>query len=338
MQTAPTRTQHIHIIAEAGTNHNGTPETAGQLIDAALHAQANSVKFQIIYPEGLYLPRFFVNGQYTENDVFHLRAARMLSDDDYRALADLCRTKGIGFSASVFDKRGIDLLDELDAEYIKIASCDLNNSHLLRQAAACGRRLIISTGMASLGEIEQAVADVVATGNTDIVLMHCVSVYPCPTERMNLGFLRVLQQAFGFPVGLSDHTENSLAAAIAASFGVEWIEKHLTLDRTSTGFDHAYAMEPAMMAGYIADIRASEAACQRQRIKIGAAEATVKQRARRGLYAARDIAPGEEVTEADILIVRPENTLNPNDTNLLIGRRTRHQLRQYEPLSLDVVE
>ncbi len=331
-------TQPIHIIAEAGNNHNSQRTTAEKLVDVAIAAGANSIKFQIIYPEGLYLPQFFSSGQYIDNEVFQKRAAGMLTDEDYRLLNAYCRSKRIPFSASIFDQRGIALLDELDVDYIKIASCDLNNSRLLLQAAACGRKLIVSTGMASLGEIERAVEDIVHAGNTDIVLMHCVSVYPAPTERMNINFLKVLKESFGFPIGLSDHTENSLAAAMGVALGVEWIEKHFTLDRTSEGFDHAYAMEPEMLKQYIADIRSCEAAMQRQAIKVGTAEATVKQRARRGLYAAHAISAGATLTEDDILIVRPENTLSPNDNHLLIGRKARRAIRQYEPFSLDCIE
>lgn len=330
-------TTETHIIAEAGTNHGGQYATAEKLIDVAVESGADSVKFQIIYPEGLYLPRLFVDGAYADNEVFQKRASMMLTDDEYRNLAAYCQSKGIGFSASVFDRRGIDLLDSLHVDYIKIASCDLNNSPLLIQAAETGRCLVLSTGMATLGEIERAVSDVTATGNTNIVLMHCVSVYPAPFERMNLSFLHTLQQAFGFPVGLSDHTESSLAAAIAVSMGVTWIEKHFTLDRTAEGFDHAYAMEPSAMTAYIADVRASEAACRRQISKVGEKEATVKQRARRGLYAARDIAAGETITEADILIVRPEGPLRPNDIHLVQGRTLRQAIRQYEPFSLDML-
>jgi sialic acid synthase SpsE len=329
--------KEAHIIAEVGTNHNGQYATAEQLIDVAVEAGANSVKFQIIYPEGLYLPRQLINGTYINNEVFQKRASMMLTDDMYRSLSMYSQSKGIGFSASVFDRRGIELLNSLNVDYIKIASCDLNNSPLLIQAAETGRCLVLSTGMASLGEIEQAVSDVTATGNTNIILMHCVSVYPAPLERMNLGFLHTLQQAFGFPVGLSDHTESNLAAAIAVSMGVMWIEKHLTLDRTSEGFDHAYAMEPHSMASYIADIRSSESACCRRLNKIGTQEATVKQRARRGLYAARDIAVGEIIKQTDILIVRPEGPLRPNDIQLVLGRTLRHAIQQYEPLTLSIL-
>ena len=326
----------VHIIAEAGTNHNGKRSIAEELVDVAVDAGADSVKFQIIYPEGLYLPKLFQDGQYCDNEVYLKRQAMMLSDDDYRSLADYCKEKGIEFGASVFDRRGVDLLDELDVGYIKIASCDLNNSRLLTEAAERGRRLVISTGMASLGEIERAVSDVVATGNTDIVLMHCVSVYPSPIECMNLNFIGVLKHAFDFPVGLSDHTENSLAGAIAIGMGVEWIEKHFTLDRQAEGFDHAYAMEPVDFAQFVRDMRSATEACRRQIIKVQSDEAAVKSLARRALYAARDIREGTVLREKDVLVVRPEGQLSPKDIPLVLGRTAKRLIHQYEPLSLDM--
>ncbi len=329
-------TNNVHIIAEAGTNHGGKLSIAKKLVDVAVEANANSVKFQIIYPEGLYLPKFFQEGKYVDNEVFQKRAAGMLKDEEYRSVANYCQGKGTHFTASVFDSRGIKLVNELNVTYIKIASCDLNNSHLLKEASETGKKIIISTGMATLGEIEKAVSDVVSTGNTDIVLMHCVSVYPCPTSKMNLNFLNVLRQTFGFPIGLSDHTENSLASAIAVNMGVKWIEKHFTLDRCAEGFDHSYAMEPANFAQFIQDIRSAEQACTPQSIKIQEAEAHVKSRARRSLYAARDIQEGEKLTEKDVLIVRPEGSLKPNDLSLILGKCPKVSIHQYEALSLDL--
>jgi sialic acid synthase SpsE len=327
----------VHIIAEGGTNHGGDLATAKRLVDAAVAAGANSVKFQIINPEGLYLPRFWRGGQYEENPVFAQRAAAALSDDEYRDLAKYSRSRGIEFAATVFDSAGVALVDELDVPYIKTASCDLNNSRHLAECAQTGRRLVISTGMASLGEIERAVNDVVRTGNSDVVLLHCVSVYPCALEEMNLRFLQTLRAAFGLPVGLSDHTESSLASAVAVSMGAQWIEKHFTLDRSAAGFDHAYAMEPDGLDSFIDDMRGAELACASRRAKLGADECSVKSRARRGLFAAHDIAEGAVLTDTDILAVRPEGPLAPNDAHLVVGRRAAHAISQYEPLSLESV-
>jgi sialic acid synthase SpsE len=316
-----------HVIAEAGTNHNGSVATGRALVDAAVAGGADSVKFQMIFPEGLYLPG---------TEVFERRRRGALRPDDYRALAGHCRERGIAFSASVFDRAGIALLDELDAPYIKFASCDLNNSALLRAGAETGRRLIISTGMSTLEEVARALRDVLATGNRDVVLMHCVSVYPCPTALMNLPFLDELS-TLGQPIGLSDHTEQSLAAAIAVAKDAGWIEKHLTLDRSAPGFDHAYAMEPGAFAAYVADVRAASEACRTPPQKLSPAEITVKQRARRGLYAARDLPPGHTIGAADVLVVRPESTLAPNDLPAVVGRAAARPIRRHEPLSWDVL-
>jgi N,N'-diacetyllegionaminate synthase len=325
----------VHIIAEAGTNHNGELKIAKRLIDVAVDASADSVKFQMISPEELYLPQFFENGRYTKNSVYEKRAAKILSDNDYRLLSQYCSAKGILFNASVFGPSSLNLVDELNVSYIKIASCDLNNSRLLIRAAECGRKLIISTGMASLKEIEHAVSDIEATGNTDIVLMHCVSMYPCPTEQTNLSFINVLKHEFGLPVGFSDHTENSLAGAIAISMGAEWLEKHYTLDRNADGFDHAYAMEPNSLVQFVKNMRSITEACFKPIAKVQPDEIETRNRARRSLYAARDIQAGEVLSEEDILTVRPQGPLDPNDIFSIKGRHAGRLIHQYEPLSLD---
>lgn len=324
----------VHVIAEAGTNHGGSLQVAKQLVDIAKAAGADSVKFQIIYPEGLYLPKFHQGpGQYAENEVFHLRAAAMLSEADYAELAAYCTTHTIPLSASVFDTKGMDLLCGWNPPYIKIASCDLNNDRLLEQAAARGKKVIISTGMATLGEVEHAVATLDRAGNRDLVIMHCVSQYPCPLEKMNLSFLATLKTAFGLPIGLSDHTESSLAAAIAISMGVEWIEKHCTYDRKAKGFDHAYAMEPDSLAKYIQDIRSATAAVTKQAIKVQEGEANVKKRARRSIYAAHSLKKGSVLGESDLLVVRPEGEIDPTQLPLLLGQTIGVDVEPYEPIT-----
>lgn len=327
-----------HIIAEAGTNHGGNLDKAKELVDVAVAAGADSVKFQIIYPEGLYLLKLREHGEWVDNAVVKARRGAMLSDDDYRALAAYCLEKQIAFSASIFDRRGLDLLCELEVPYIKIASTDCNNYPLLAQVAERRRPIILATGMATLGEVERAVKTIIDAGNNQLTLLHCVSVYPCPTEGMNLSFLTTLQQAFGFPVGLSDHTEQSLAAAVAVALGAAWFEKHFTYDRKAQGFDHAYAMEPEQLRSYIADVRAVSAALDRPALKVGERESVTKSRARRALYAARDLRAGETITEHDVQIVRPEGPLAPGDLGLIVGRKLKQPIATYEPFTLAVFE
>ena len=328
----------LHVIAEAGTNHNRSVQTGKELIDVARRAGADSVKFQMIWPEGLYLPAFYEDGRYRDSEVFAQRLAGALTPDEFRELAGYCRESGITFSSSVFDRTGIDLLDELDVAYIKIASCDLNHSRLIRAAAETGRRIVLSTGMSTLKEIEAAVRDVETTGNKNLVLMHCVSIYPAPLDRMNLCFLDALRRRFDCPVGLSDHTEGNLAAAIAVGKGAKWVEKHITLDRASPGFDHAYAMEPEAFENFVSDVRLSETACTLPLDKVTPDEAAVRTRARRALYAARDIAAGETIREADVLTVRPDGPLRPNDLPQVLGCVARRNIHRYEALRWDAME
>lgn len=328
----------IHIIAEAGTNHNGNKQTAKELVEVAKEAGADSVKFQLIYPEGLYLPEFYRDGGYEQNEVFEKRKRWSLSDEDYREIFQYSQSLSLPVSASLFDLRGAVFLDSLDVPYFKIASCDLNNLPLLERIAEFGRRIVISTGMASLSEIEDALATLNRAGCKDTVIMHCVSVYPAKVQQMNLSFIRVLQQAFGCPVGFSDHSESSVAAAAAVAMGVTWIEKHFTTSRSQDGFDHAYAMEPEMLRAYIEDIRSVEAACARPENKLGSDEANVKQRARRSLYAARDIQPGERISINDILIVRPEGPLQPKDAYSVSGCQARRPICRYQAFDWSLLE
>ncbi len=320
----------FHVIAEAGTNHAGQIDLGKRLIDIARDAHAHSVKFQIIYPEGLYLPETPTKGGYARNEVFDKRASMMLSDDDYRALADYAREHHIPMSASVFDERGVRLLESIDAPYLKFASCDLNNSRLLKIGAETGRPLVVSTGMATLGEIERALTDLTGAGAEDIWLLHCVSMYPAPLREMNLGMITALSSAFGMPVGLSDHTETSHAATMAVALGARLFEKHHTYDRAADGFDHAYAMEPGMLKGYVRDIGDAISALKPAPLKLRESESLLKPRARRGIHAARDIQPGDIITETDLVVVRPEGPMSPNELPIVIGAKATRAIRRFE--------
>jgi N,N'-diacetyllegionaminate synthase len=310
----------VHVIAEAGSNHNGDQALAFRLVDAASKAGADSVKFQLIYPEGLYVPTYVDGGEERDNPVFARRSSEVLADADWRAIAGYSRRSGIPFSASVFDRKGVDLLVGLDPPYLKVASTDLNNYPLLEIVAECGIPVVVSTGMSSLGEIEGAV-DVFrkASALSRLSLLHCVSVYPCPLASTNLGMIRILREAFGVPVGFSDHTEGSLASCMAVALGATIVEKHFTLDKTMVGFDHLYAAEPLVLEEFVADVRAAEQATAFSFEKVSAAERETRVRAGRGLYAARDLPSGHVLGKDDILVVRPSAPLQPKDLGALIG-------------------
>lgn len=326
-----------HIIAEAGTNHNGSKEKAIALINLAARAGADSVKFQIINPWGLYLPGQYSYGHYDIKKVIEIRQSTVLPDETYRELNTVSKAAGIAFSASVFDKEGLDLLCSMDPPYIKIASCDLNNIRFLKQVAERGKKIVLSTGMSSLQDIEKTMNELSKKARPDIVLLHCVSVYPAKTEQANLSFLTTLKKTFGTEVGFSDHTGESTAACMALALGATWFEKHFTTDRTQEGFDHAYAMEEEGFTKYVSDIRAAEIAMQPKDEKISDAERYTRKRARRSLYASRNIKSGEVITDDLILCVRPEGIMNADDIDLIVGKKAVKDIGQYEPFALEKV-
>lgn len=325
----------IHIIAEAGTNHNGNLNQAKELVNIASASKADSIKFQIIYPWGLYLPGDYEYGHYDIKEVIKIREDGMLKDEEYDELAAHAKTQDISFTASVFDERGLDLLLKFNPPYIKLASCDLNNIRLMRQVAERGKRMIISTGMSTMQDIEKSLNALAKVNFDNIVLLHCVSVYPAYLEKANVSFVKTLKDTFGFEVGYSDHTGTSHAACMAMTMGATWFEKHFTADRSQKGFDHAYAMEEKGMTDYVSDLRKAEQALIPREKKISDAERYTRKRARRSLYAARDLSAGTILTDADVLIVRPEGVMNADQIDLLIGQVLKVDLKQHAAFALE---
>lgn len=330
-------TKAVHIIAEAGTNHDGDPEKAARLIESAHRAGADSVKFQIINPEMLYAEWLWVDGVRRFNPIVEARRKQQLTEDDWNALARHAKSVGIEFSASVFDPRGIALLQSIGAPYLKIASTDLNNDHLLLPAAESGLPLVVSTGMSDEREIRHALGVLERAGAAGrTTLLHCVSEYPCPEVNAGVSFLATLKAIFDGPVGFSDHTEGFGAAAAAVALGAVMIEKHLTLDRSAEGFDHHYALEESDFARFVSVVREAGQAIQPKAQKLTDSEVAVSQRARRGVYAKRDIEPGHVLTEGDLLIVRPPTNLQPNDAFDLLGESSLIRIEAYQPLTKEM--
>jgi sialic acid synthase SpsE len=325
----------VHIIAEAGSNYNGDVRIARQLVDIARNSGADSVKFQIINTAGLYLPGQYEYGHYDINEVIRFREECELADELWQSVFDYASRTGISASASVFDKKGLDLLDSLNPPYIKIASCDLNNIRFLLQAAEKNRPIILSTGMSTLPEIEKSVGELLRRGKEDLVLMHCVSAYPAELSDMNLGFIDILKSTFGLETGLSDHTGTSIAACLALAKGVRYIEKHFTLDKTLPGLDHKHAMEAAELGGYVQDIRNASLALLDVPVKVGEKEVFTRRRARRSLYASRPLKAGDILGEQDILVVRPEGIMSADQYFDILGATLVKDMHQYEAFSPD---
>lgn len=320
-------TPHPEIIAEAGSNHNGDRALAFRLIDLAAQAGASSVKFQFIFADGLYLPDYPESTGpdgpvYSPSAVYTQRQREEMPETDWQAIWAHAAQVGITVSASVFCDRGIALLKRLGAPYVKIASTDLTNHALIAKACASFARVIVSTGMATLAEIDAMVRMVRDSHpETDLHLMHCVSAYPCPLADANTARVALLRQAFGLPVGYSDHTGEDISAAMALVQGASFFEKHFTTDRSLPGFDHAHALDGPALHSYVRHLRDAAESLTRPPASLSAREQVTKIRARRGLYAARDLKAGHVLTAQDLLYVRPSTAFQATDPAQLIGRK-----------------
>jgi len=322
--------EDIHIIAEAGTNNNGDLQKAKNLVSIAKRSGVDSVKFQMINTWGLYLPGEYEYGKYDIKDVIKIREEGQMTDQEYTQLAAFSESKNINFTSSIFDVKGLDLLLKFNPPYVKLASCDLNHISLIREVAKRGVKMVISTGMSTFEDVERTVNELAKLNFDNYVLLHCISVYPATLDQANLKYIKTLKDAFKVEVGFSDHTGNSIAACMALQYGATWFEKHFTEDSSQKGLDHAYAMEEKGLTEYVKDIEMALDAMQATNKTLTTAEMLTRKRARRSLYAAKDLSEGHVVTAEDVLIVRPEGEMRADEIDLLIGKKLLKAIKQYE--------
>jgi N,N'-diacetyllegionaminate synthase len=329
-----------YVIAEAGANHNRDLGVAKQLIDVAADAGADAVKFQTYSGKDLYSSRtphfkYLEDGRSPQE----LLDAIALPREWQPELAEYAQGKGIVFFSSPFDRAAVDGLREVGVPAMKLASFELVDLGLVQYTAEAGVPLILSTGMATYADIEDALGAVAAGGNREVALLRCASVYPSPPEIMNLRAMETMRRAFGVPVGLSDHTTGISVAAGAAALGMEVLEKHYTLDRTMEGPDHPFAVEPGELKAMIAGVRAVEAALGNGRLE-GPSEEEAGEMfvlARRSVIAATDIAAGTRITEEMLTVKRPGYGIKPRDMQLIVGREARVDIPFDEPVTWEMV-
>lgn len=332
--------QPCFLIAEAGVNHNGDLELARRLVRVAAEAGADAVKFQTFRAEALVsqsAPKAAYQLVTTDRGESQLEMLRRLelSPAAHRELLDCCRQQGILFLSSPFDEQSADLLEELDVPAYKIPSGEITNLPYLRHVAGKGKPMIVSTGMASLGEVQIAVQAIEEAGNPGLVLLHCVSNYPADPADVNLRAMTTMAQAFPWPVGYSDHVPGNEVAFAAVALGASVVEKHLTLDRAMPGPDHRASMEPHELAALVRGIRAVEAALGDGVKRPAASEASTAAVARKSLMAARDIAAGTVLTAELIAVKRPGTGLPPSKLESLLGRTVRRDLHEDTMLTLE---
>jgi len=330
------------IIAEAGVNHNGSIELATRLVDAAVEAGADAVKFQTFKAERLVTPdapKADYQVQATDISESQLEMLRRLelSREDHLELFSYCRRKGILFMSTPFDEESADLLEELGVPVFKIPSGELTNLPFLTHVARKGRAMIVSTGMSYLDEVKDAVQAVAETGNMNLALLHCVSTYPANPADVNLRAMHTMAAAFNVPVGYSDHTLGIEVALAAVALGACVVEKHFTLDRTLPGPDHRASLEPDELAALVRGSRVVEKALGHARKEPSASETNTAAVARKSLVAKWDIRTGSMLTEEMITLKRPGTGLPAAMRSKIVGRKAKQDIPAGTFLTLEMM-
>jgi N-acetylneuraminate synthase len=317
--------QPCFIIAEAGVNHNGEVTRAKRLVDAARAAGADAVKFQTFKAERLAAPaapKAAYQRKATPRGESHVAMLRRLelSEEAHGQVASHCRAQGILFLSTPFEEVSADMLDRLGLPAFKIASGDLTNGPLLAHVARKGKPMIVSTGMATLQEVDAAVRTIRSCGLRQIILLHCVSRYPADVAEANVRAMDVMRRTWRLPIGYSDHTLGIEVALAAVARGACVIEKHLTLDRSLPGPDHAASLDPREFAALVRGIRIVEAALGHGRKQPAPSEVETAVVARKSLVAAVPLQTGSRLTAEQIVIQRPGTGLPPAMLPHVVGR------------------
>jgi len=326
-------TAPAYVIAEAGSNHNGSIETAKELVAAASECGADAVKFQSFTAEGLVNPlRPDGMGGWEKDPGFAMLKELTMPWPWHMELRRHAESLGIEFLSTPFSPRDADLLSLTGMKAFKISSGDINNEPLLRVIASLGRPVILSTGASYLKEVEEAVSILEEAGANEIALLHCSSLYPPEFGDVNIRAISTMAKSFKCPVGISDHTPGVSVALGAVALGADIIEKHITLKRTMKGPDHGHSMEPAEFERMVSEIRNLEEALGSPVKEPSAAEISERTGARRGIYASRDIKKDSPITGEMLKVVRHAYGLAPGAMKDVLGKRAARDLSKDKPL------
>ncbi len=319
------------IIAEIGINHGGDAALCADMIASAAECGADAVKLQTVTPEESYHP---------DTESYRVFKGSVLSRDDLLQLKEKARACGTQLFSTPGDPTALRLLIEVDFPAIKISSGLLTNLPLIELAAATGKPLILSTGMASGEEVEEAVAAAVRGGCREYALLQCTSLYPAPAEALNLRAMEQLRQIGGCPVGYSDHHDGYMACIAAVARGATIIEKHFTLNASLPEADHAISLEPDEFSAMVRAIRSVEAMIGSAEKQPVAAELALRDGRHRRLVAARNIAVGQTITDSDLFLMRlppGQNAIAARRLNEVVGRRAARAISRLTGLTDDMV-
>ena len=326
---------NVFIIAEAGVNHNGSLELAMKLVDAAVAAGVDAVKFQTFKAEklvgaGAQKAEYQKRSTGTTESQLEMLKKLELDEDAHHTLMRHCQDKGIEFLSTAFDPDSIEFLQSLGMRKWKIPSGEITNLPYLRKIGSFGRPVILSTGMATLGEAEAALDALIAAGTKRdaITILHCTTEYPAPLDEVNLRAMVTMGQAFGLHYGYSDHTQGIVVPIAASALGASIIEKHFTMDKTMKGPDHKASLEPDELAAMVSGIRAVEMALGDGIKRITVSEALNRPVARKSIVAAARIEKGELFSDENLTTKRPGTGISPMDWDEIIGVQAD---RSYDP-------
>lgn len=332
------------VIAEIGVNHNGDVALAKKMVDAAKDCGAHAAKFQSFTADRVSC-RNTLSAPHVddalgvEGTIYDLLGKICISFDDQKTLYAYCGEKGIPFVSTPFSPEDAEFLVSLDVPFIKISSTDVNNLPFLKQLAETGKPLLLSTGMATLAEVKAAVDVITKAGNTDLAILHCVSLYPPEAHELNLASIRTLMKEFpGLRVGFSDHTIGIWAATAATAMGATIIEKHFTLDKTMAGPDQAVSADPEELKIIVEN-------CQKVFEAIGSAEKKPPEREakniepfRRSIVTVTDLKPGDTITMDNIAFKRPATGITPDQLETVLGKTAGVKIPADTPLQPDMIQ
>jgi len=332
----------VYILAEIGVNHNGLLDIAYELIDVAIKSGANGVKFQTFKSDKLATPnadKAEYQKKNTKNNDSQLSMLKKLelSYDDFVKLSEYCMGKKIEFISTPFDLESAEFLNSINVHTFKIGSGDLTNYPLLQKVASFKKKIILSTGMGSLEEVENSVNYLKKNGCEELVLLHCVSCYPTQNEDLNLKCIQTMKNKFNVDVGFSDHTIDSKASLYAVCLGANYIEKHYTLDKEMEGPDHKSSLNPEEFNEFVSLIRECEV-IMGDGIKICRdAELNTKSIARRSLYFSRSMKKGELINEDDLIPLRPNSGICASQFERFLGKKLQFDVNKYSPLTYELI-
>lgn len=332
----------VFIIAEAGVNHNGKLRLAKRLVDVAKAAGADAVKFQTFSADELLIPAAPKAQYQKQNDPgqsqYEMIKKLELSRSDFKKLYEYCKKEKILFMSTPFGPKSAEFLHGLGMSIFKISSGELNNIPLLMQIAGYRKQIILSTGMATMSEIREAVNAVRLKSNKKLTLLHCTTNYPTRYEEANLRAMETLKKAFNVPVGYSDHTEGIEVAIAAAALGASVIEKHFTLDRGLPGPDQKASLEPEELKSMIRSVRNIEKAMGDGKKIPQRSEVAVKKIARKSIVAVCDIPKGAILKPAMLALKRPGTGIEPKYLYELMNKRVRSRIKKDQIITWRMVQ